>query len=50
MENHVLGFFMKNILLNIYLGMVKYTYTVQNDFDNDLQAFLAFMILPLNGQ
>ena len=26
MENHVLGFFMKNILFYIYLGIVKYTY------------------------
>ena len=47
MEHHVLGSFMKNILFYIYLGIVKYTYTVHNNFYNDLQAFLAFMILPL---
>ena len=28
MENHVFGFFMKNIVFYIYLGIVKYTYTV----------------------
>ena len=28
MENHVLGFFMKNILFYIYLGIVNYIYTV----------------------
>ena len=28
MENHVLGFFMKNIVFHIYLGIVEYTYTV----------------------
>ena len=28
MENHVLGFFMKNILFYTYLGIVKYSYTV----------------------
>ena len=47
MENHVLGFFMKNILFYTYLGIVKYSYTVQNDFGNDLQALLACMILLL---
>ena len=47
MENYVFGFFMKNILFNTYIGIVKQAYTVQKDFDNDFQAFLAFMILPL---
>ena len=28
MENHVLGFFMKNIVFQIYLGIAEYTYTV----------------------
>ena len=28
MENHVFGFFMKNIVFHIYLGIVEYTYTV----------------------
>ena len=28
MENHAFGFFMKNIVFYIYLGIVKYTYTV----------------------
>ena len=28
MENHVLGFFMKNIVFHIYLSIVEYTYTL----------------------
>ena len=28
MENHALGFFMKNIVFHIYLGIVECTYTV----------------------
>ena len=28
MEIHVMGFFMKNIVFNIYLGMVGYSYAV----------------------
>ena len=28
MENHVLGFFMKNIVFHIYLGIAEYAYTV----------------------
>ena len=28
MENHVLGFFMKNIVFHIYFGITEYTYTV----------------------
>ena len=28
MENHVLGFFMKNIVFHIYLGIVENTFTV----------------------
>ena len=28
MENHGLGFIMKNIVFHIYLGIVEYTYTV----------------------
>ena len=28
MENHVSGFFMKNIVFHIYLGMVGYTYAL----------------------
>ena len=28
MENHALGFFMKNIVFHIYFGITEYTYTV----------------------
>ena len=31
MENHVLGFFMKNVVFHIYLGIVECTYTVLNE-------------------